>query len=508
MRPMRRTALALVATGCNWTFGLDPTVLAPPPDAPPGVPTTLQWAIATSDGMGSPDPVIVFAPIGSEAARPELPVIRIGHVPGDGASSADLAPVAYDATTGRFEVPYELRLSPHRIEVQLPHEPYAHEWQWTAAGAKLVFPRTTRLDAPIPPAGSGYRITPSGLTGPLDTARAYHIGANTLDMGAALEWSGAEMTFRYANVASPLAGPLGAPSPVAGDFLLVADWSARSAYQSSITGWFVELAAAELSAPSTPPEFVREAAHTRTLSTLSCPGVDCLPAIGAGAARQRIVDKLGALAPEPIRGGLVYGVSPSTQLPGFTPGHAPRYAGDPFQYSEVPLMLPFAESLNHDSTITLFDPAKELALPLERVLVGSVRGARVVGGIELVTTMQTMTTQFGNSVGFPAPLALGITLDAIDLSGTGSDGASVARPADYATLAWTDETGDVTSQADEHIVALYEITGTTLTLRRLFHVMAPAVKLTPDLLEAGHAYVFAVTSRVGLPDARSLPNQV
>src|SRR5262245_30789206 len=163
---MRRLAFAplVAAAGCNWLYGLEETI---PIDAaiselPPASRTKLVWAIATTDGMAMAgiDPKLEYKPIGSEMARPQLPTVLVGD---DNA----LMPAAYDVGDGTFEIPFSLRDSPHRIQYTLPGEAFAHEVQWALTGAMLVVPRTTRFDAPAPPAASGYKITPTSLAGPL-----------------------------------------------------------------------------------------------------------------------------------------------------------------------------------------------------------------------------------------------------------------------------------------------------------------------------------------------------
>src|SRR5690606_11364648 len=93
---MRRIALAalLAVTGCNWVFGLEPTVSGDAGDSelPPGGRSKLVWAIATTDGTPAPpalDPTIEYRPIGSEERHPELPIIQVGNDDG-------LVEVAYD----------------------------------------------------------------------------------------------------------------------------------------------------------------------------------------------------------------------------------------------------------------------------------------------------------------------------------------------------------------------------------------------------------------------------
>src|SRR5258705_4591564 len=161
--PMRWLALAplVAATGCNWLYGLEATISIDGGESelPPASRSKLVWAIATSDGMPATagiDPVVTYKPIGSEMARPMLPTILVGDDNG-------LMPAAYDLGDGTFEIPFALRESPHRILYTLPGESVPHEVQWALTSAVMTVPRTTRLDAPAPPVGSGYKIPPVGL---------------------------------------------------------------------------------------------------------------------------------------------------------------------------------------------------------------------------------------------------------------------------------------------------------------------------------------------------------
>ena len=295
---MRRVALAplLAVTGCNWVFGLDATIeidAAPVSELPPGPRTKLVWGIATTDGMPAApgiDPVVEYKPIGSEPLYPAAPMIQVGDDSG-------LAPATYDSTDGSFEIPYPLRESPHRIVYTLPGESVPHEVQWALTGATLVVPRTTRADAPKPPANSGYTITPTGLAGSLSAPIAFTSGVFTAtDEFSAFEQTGAAITFRYAASAKPLAGPSGAPQGGKGDWVLLTEWVPRGNTQTSVYGWAlareVDLVANMMSVPGTQPAWTT---GDRTLSTIKCPGVDCLPAGTVGQTGQRLDNVLGSL---------------------------------------------------------------------------------------------------------------------------------------------------------------------------------------------------------------------
>jgi hypothetical protein len=490
---MRWHALAplLVATGCNWLYGLDKTIAvdARISELPPGERTSLVWAIATTDGMPVPpaiDPVLIYKPIGSETARPMVPSIQVGD-------DAALATADYDLQDGSFEIPYALRESPHRIVYTLPGESVPHEVQWALTGARLTIPRTTRLDAAPVPTGSGYTITPSGLspTTQLVAPVLYTSGVFTYsNNGLDFEQNGSSITYRYAANARPLTGPTGAPQAGKGDWVLLGEYQARSTSQSSLRSYAlsrVELQPNMMTAPSPEPAWVTPTME-RMLTTNSCATVpsECLPLINTAGAVQRLHTLFGAGGVDSQH--MMYGVSPSTELPGFLPGVAPTFI-------ERPLVLPFLESSKNDANLIVTDPSAELGL--ERVLSARASYARTVSGVTLTTSIQGITNRFEtNGLQFSAPLATNIMLDTINLSDM--DGVAVPPSSDVHKLKFAPEIG---FDADDYVITLYEITGTSLAPVRIYHVIEPEVKISGSLLVAGHQYVLGITARTGFPGA-------
>lgn len=476
----------LAVTGCNWIFGLEPTVTfdaAPPSELPPGPRTRLVWGIATTDGMPSPgiDPVVEYRPIGSETLYPELPAILVGDDTG-------LAEAAYDGSDGSFEIPYRLRESPHRIVYTLPGESVPHEVQWALTGAVLVVPRTTRADAPKPPANSGYTITPLGVPSSL-TATAFTSGVFTsTDDASAITQNGSAITFPYAAKAKPLAGPAGAPQGSKSDWVLVADL-ATSGSLTSVDGWAIarglDLVANQMTEPTTQPLW---ASTPRTLSSLSCPGPDCLPGGGASQNQMRLDDVLGALGgTDSVR--FAYGASPSTELPGFLIGTPPSYL-------ERPLLLAFASSTQINTSITLADPTPSLGL--EPVVFARIATTRTVGSLQLTSAIQTVTNVFFGTIQYPAPLATNIKLGDISLSVDQADGVAVPASSSPVRLQFQTE---ASFSADDFVITLYEINGASLAPVRIYHVLQPEVKIDGTLLVSGRAYVFGITARSGFGSA-------
>lgn len=500
---MRWTSLAplVVATGCNWIYGLDPTVAidaGPPAEVlPPGPRTKLVWAIATTDGTPAPpmiDSTVVYEPIGSEALHSEVPAIQVGDNKG-------LMDAPYDLADGSFEIPYPLRESAHRIVYTLPGESVPHEVQWSLTGATLTVPRTTRFDAPAVPPNAGYRITPSGLSGMLGAAALYTTGVFTYrsDSTSAddfFDQNGSELTFRFAKYATPLTAPAGLPEKAKGDWVLVGEFGFRGSGQSSLVGYAltqIDLAANTMGQPDTEPDWVSGMASERTMSTALCPGPDCMPLANPAQLEMRMSMALGGLGATSSSGlgrALAYGVSPSTELPGFLPGVAPSFL-------PRPLLLPFLVSTDLNSKLTLTDPSAQLGL--ERVLFAGLTSSRVVDGVTLTSAVQTVTNMFAGTLSFPAPLVTNIHFGGADLSAEATDGVPVAASTSLIKLTFDPE---ASFTAHDFVITLYALEGSELAPVRIYHVVQPEVNVDGTLLETGRQYVFGITARNGYGGAQ------
>lgn len=488
---MRRIALAalLAVTGCNWVFGLEPTVSGDAGDSelPPGGRSKLVWAIATTDGTPAPpalDPTIEYRPIGSEERHPELPIIQVGNDDG-------LVEVAYDVSDGSFPIPYPVNEAAHRIVYMLPGESVPHEVQWALTEATLVVPRTTRADAPAPPPNSGYTIMPDDLVGSVTSPVAYTSGVfSYADAPSAFTKGTGFITYHYAASAKPLAGPSGAPQAMKGDWVLIGDLKARRAELSSLGAWAlfqVDLAADTMATPPMQPAWVT---GELTFRTLNCTP-NCLPSGNVGTITDRIKNVLGALAgpqgSESYR--FAYGALPSSELAAFRPGTAPTYLPEP-------LILPFAVSTLIESEFPVADPTPMLGLA--PALFASISSTRMVGNVALTSAIQTVTTSFQGTMQYPAPLAHGITLGGISLSADQLDGVPIPASSGPVAFKFEQESGFA---ADDFVITLYEITGTALAPVRHYHVIQPSAVIDGNLLVPSHTYVFGITARSGYNDA-------
>ena len=482
---MRWLTLAplVAATGCNWVFGLEQTVFtdAPGSELPPSSRTALVWAIATTDGnlVAGVDPVLEYKAIGSETLRPKQPIIMVGDDNG-------LATATYKLDDGTFEIPFALRDSQHRVVYTLPDESIAHEVQWARTGAILVVPRTSRYEAPLAPTGSGYTITPMGLM-PSTTLVAPALVTSGVftysNEGVDFMQSGSSITFRYAQEGMPVTQPFGAPQSGLGDWVLLTEWVGNGP-TSNVAAYAktqVDLVMGAMSMPTPEPAWTTT---TRQLIA-GCGGPDCLPSAQLNPAQNRLVAVFGGTTATRF----LYGVSPSTDLPGFLPGVAPTFV-------ERPLILPFVESNINVVSVTLADPSDGLGL--ERVVALRISSTRTVNGANLVSSIQAITNVLTSPLQFSAPLAVNVQFGSTNLS-TPNDGEIITVGSGMQKLQFAPDTGN----ADDYTITLFELTGSALAPVRYYHVIAPEVKIDTSLLVSGRHYVFAITARTGLPGAAS-----
>jgi hypothetical protein len=211
------------------------------------------------------------------------------------------------------------------------------------------------------------------------------------------------------------------------------------------------------------------------------------------------MNALGALK-GPFQEFMLYGMSPSTGLPGFLPGLAPDYL-------DRASILPFALSTSIDASITLKDPSLAVdgmgqkILAFDRVISARVSAPRTVDGVTLTTAIQAITKNFVGQMQFDAPLALGVQLGGADLST--ADGVMFDRSSPGIPLTWSIEPSVGTPiLADDFIVTLFEVTPTGLAQVRIYQVLTNAVTIDGSLLQVGHEYVFSITARKGLGNTK------
>lgn len=499
---MRGTLFAVVAaaTGCNWIYGLDPTVAidAAPPglDAPeqPKVYSSLAWVIPETDGVGTPDAVLAYYPIGIEPTRPEVPTILVGPPLGVG----PLQPAPYNVGTveglvGAFEIPFDLRNEPHRIVYTLPGNPVPHEVQLTAAGAKLVVPRFTRLHSLPPPAASGYTMKPIGYPGisggATDIGRLYTSGSfSAMELLGFFEYSdvnGTRITLpEWPAKAKTFGDRLGTPEPAKGDWVLFMDLDIDATEKYVAKGYAltkIELGDTGPTGPTTEPTW-----ETATIAMSTANASSPLPTFPMSGGKVRMMNALqGLIANEPDD-YWIYGMTPSTQVPGIVLGTPPYDFQDP-------VMVRIAESGIIQFGVTTVDPP----LGFERVVYAQYVASRNVGGVNLRSSMQVITNRFSGQSNWAGTFALNIKLGATDLSGP-MDAVAIEQSSAPVKLTWSRET---TYGADDYVVTLYELGNGKLTPIRHYYVTKESVDIDASQLQLFRTYLFAIRARVGFPGA-------
>jgi hypothetical protein len=296
------------------------------------------------------------------------------------------------------------------------------------------------------------------------------------------------LTYRYSSKAKAIAGPLGAPQMARGDWVLVMNWVGRSGTQQSVAGWAlsqVDLAAGQLTSPATAPTW--QSGDITYSNICTTDPSKCMPTFNAGATKARVEGALGTRKVASVD-FMMYGISPSLGLPGFVPGGPPSYL-------DAPLIIPFVQSSSQDSSMIVCDPSG--ALPFARVMYSGIMNSRTVNGVTLTSALQSVSNVFMGPMSYPAPLVRTFDLEGISLAGD-TDDVSVPVSSSMRELRLMTEADQT---ADDFVVALYEITNSTLAPVRIYHVLVGSVMIDGNLLASGHTYVLGVTTRHGLPGA-------
>lgn len=504
---MMRTsfALLLAATGCNWAFGLDATksLEENPPDAARGPVSSLTWAIAT----GTPPTALTYAAIGSDPFAADKPMIRIGRALSAGGL---LEPVEYpgelDGVVGGFELPYALRTSAHRIEYQLPGNPLPREIQWAITGAQLTAPRTTRLDAPMPPANGGYTIKPAGLSAQPQFVRMYTSGS--LAVVNTLFWTFTEgglrmTTEKWSTNALPLipGSRLGEPQPAPGDWQLFLEIK-PSGLRLVCGGWAKTAIAMTTTGPAGPSNG-EPTWNATTHTMMTSGGSDPYPSVDYAAVTVRLRDVIGESGAKIVsnlgttyNSAALYGLSPSVKLPGLVELPYENYTPRGFP-SPIAIGLMYVQN-EVPTSVTTADPKDAVALP--QVVHQEIHGSRTVApGVILSSGVSTITDNMSAAMSFPAPFATQIKLGDTSLWGATD---AVAHPVSSSptVLTWSRESS---RNADDYIVTLYEIANSTLLPVREYQVLTESVEIDSTVLGTNRTYVFRIDARVGFPNAAS-----
>jgi hypothetical protein len=474
---MRCAALGLlVVCGCNQIFGIQTTTidaLGQGIDAPPDAPflgSFLTWGIGTTTTTGQPA-AIEFPPIGSEALHTERPTIQAGPP----LSLGQLADENYNPD-GSFTVPVFVG-HPSRIVYRLPGDPVPHEIQWDIIEAHLVIPRTTRANAPLPPTGSGYDISPTGVPGAgflAPTVWTSGVFTNTTLLNG--ERVGKRVTFGYAAHAQPLAGPPGSPEVSKGDWVMLLDWANPDASTHQATGYAytkLDLNAGALTVPATQP------AWTTTTTRFN-------PPVATGIHTNRMLAAMGGLQVV-LAERMIVGFSPNAALVPFAPSVAAV---------ETPLVLPLVERQNNDFnalTVLTVDPSQ---VPLEPVIYSSINNPRVTNGVTLTSSMQVMWPRsHSGNIYYPAAMATGEHLGNQPLIDENTANP-VSKASNTFIFDFSPDSG-MNVGADDYVVTLFEIAAGTATPLRTYQVLHPPIEIDRAMFQVGHKYVVATTAHRG-----------
>ena len=483
---MRCAALGLLVGcfGCNQIFGLHQTVeldaAGPGRDAqaPNG---SLRWVIADGTPLDSMHPAL------PQAAIVPSPVIQLGPL-----DTGTLTAVSYRAD-GTFVVPLDLLGRNWRLVYTLPSDPVPHEIQWQASTPQIVVPRTSRANPAPVPAMSKYEITATNLDASMGFNEPTLVTSGVFTNSRIVTAAGAiKVTFDFEPSARPLLGPEGAPERAKGDWVLLADWVAPTSTTLDKTiglGWTNQL---DLVANTTSMAGVTWKTDNVGHGVMTADSI----------AHARMNFALSSLVGTDEARHMTYGLSPSLQLPPFI---EPNQGLSPFRvglaetspYQEVPVLLPLFDEANIESSLDCVDvDPNQVRLP--HVLYARFQNTRqTAGGLRLTSSLAMITNSFDVSA-YPASLSTKETLDTVDL--WAADGTMISATTGPMTLAFVPDMTHGES-ADEFIVTLYEIMGTTLKLIRTYEVIAPKVRIDGPLLQVGHSYAFEISSHKGVPNA-------
>ncbi|HEX8107330.1 MAG TPA: hypothetical protein VF516_06345 [Kofleriaceae bacterium] len=506
---MRRVAGVgwLLLMGCNRIFGIAATQ---PWDAGPDVTidmphVVLTWQLATTSPSGAPSPQLEYPPFAAGVA----PQIRIATL--DGPFMPPLASYSSDAATpGWILVPRSYfepsgsppAIRPWRLEYTLPGG-IPHEVQWAPDDktSHLVVPMVGRLDRVAVPAGSGYTVTWTSsftFTG-MDTPRVLTTGLWTTGL-TGMPLAGAKMVDYDFGNATSLSGPKGSPDPAQGDRGLVVDYLPdpdNKGFQCNVAVASTPLTQLALSGTGhTAETAVWDTARPKVNSDLPL-----LPIEG------RLTNALGPLNTVVSRldSQLAFGVVPSTSFPGLI-GSSKDFKL-PVPVMQTLLQCPVGPNapgpMDMASIPGTARPTQLGDFPTA-VHVQLVDGRPVPPLTDpLFSGMETVITASaggGFQLSFPAAIPTGILLTTpaggkVDLINS-PEHVAVGAPTGAFLLDITPETG-VGLRADYYDVYLRRITGTALTVERIYTVTAPEVRIDGARLAPGADYVFEIRSYAG-----------
>jgi hypothetical protein len=501
---MRRVAGVswLLLVGCNRIFGIAATQpWDAGPDVVPDLPhVVLTWQLATTSPSGAPLAMPEYPPFAPGAA----PRIRIATLDGPFAQASYSSD---PAEPGWIQVPPSYfqpsgdaaTVAPWRLEYTLPGG-VPHEVQWAPDDklGHLVVPMVGRLDRPVVPAGSGYRVTLSGFTSSGNHATSV-LTTGLWTTGPTGAPSGMTVDYDFSNAGS-LSGVRGSPDAAQGDRAFVVDYQVDPDSKGILCNVAVGSTALTQLALTTGAH----TAQTVTWDSSRRPVDSDLP---GNAVLARLPASLGTLNMpiSSLDSKLVFGSVPSTSFPGLI-GSASSFRlpvpvmqtllqcpqGPQSQGPMTPGAIPMAAQ-----PTMLGDFPTVVHVQLVEARPVAALGITLYSGIE---TVIAASAGGGFRMSFPAAIPTRITLATpatgrVDLVDN-TDRIAVGAPTGAFTLAFAPETG-VGLRADYYDVYLHRITGGALTTERIYTVTAPEVRIDGSVLATGADYVFEIRSYAG-----------
>jgi hypothetical protein len=448
----------------------------------------LDWQIATVLASGAPDPVIRYAPIDPP------PRIRISPIDGPFDQGT------YSPSDGWISIPAGYQKTTWRLEYTLVGDVVPHEVQWAPDDYQghLTVPLFGRLQRDPVPVGSGYTVTPVGVTG-YSHPRVLTTGMwseGCVISGCTMS-SGATINYDFYSNATYLSGGRGRPDPTLGDRALLVDYIDGSSADASVGCRYAAASAVLPSAALDPGMYtVQTPAPTwdSTRTDVMGTGVDVTFPSRLGTALGTLESTFLPSSPQ------LFGFAASTDMPGL--------AGTRGQslLSGVLLPVPVMQTLLQCpySTTRLPQTAQPMLLDsFPRILHVQLIDTRNVLGVDLNSGMETVLTSVaagGFAMAFPAAIPMQFALRTpanvtVDLAGN-SDQVAVGAPSGVFELTFTPEMAtDV--RADYYNVLLHRIEAGALTTERIYTVTAPSVRIDGSLLAPSTDYVFEVRSFKG-----------
>ena len=478
----------LLMVGCNQIFGLTP---AKARDAGPDVTIEIPhvvftWQLATSQASGAPAPTLDYPPFAPGFVQQMQ--LRIATLDGP------FGPADY-LTSPRMEgwipIPRSYIGTTWRLEYTLPDG--VHEVQWAPEDMRghLTMPLVGPSDRAAPPAGSGYKITPTNYSGDYTNPRVLTAGLWTDGLVTAPTMPGSPVDYDFSNAVS-LSGLKGRPDVVPGARAILVDFVTDT-----------------ITIPK-PIPCPRVASGSASVDPTLQAGIHPMQSVTWDRATRSVdappIDTavIDRLTSDPLHGTfsatqsvVLYGAVASTDFPGL--------AGNPPGFTPVLLPIPAMQILvqcqyDRNPLPSAASPAAlddfPRVLHVQLIAVRQALGANLNAGLE---TVIASSAAGGFQIAFPAPLATKMTLTTpsgvFDLSGP-SDQIPIGVPTGSVTLSFTLESG-AGLRHDYHDVILHKIAGGALTPVRIFTVTAPQVRIDGSLLAPGTDYVFEIRTYKG-----------